>query len=173
MAAARRGRRLALALALPTLGLMVLGATLGLRVNLTPSLPLGLYQRSAQGGLVEFCPPAEAGALAAARGYRARGVCPDGHVPLIKPVIAGVGDEVGIDRRGIRVNGRALPNTQAHRVDHQGRPLVPWPAGRYRVAEGTLWVASGWNDGSFDSRYFGPIPTDTVRARLAPLWTVE
>jgi conjugative transfer signal peptidase TraF len=169
----RRGLRLAAMLAMPMLGLALLGWALGLRVNLTPSLPLGLYHRSAEGGLVEFCPPAEAGALAAARGYRARGVCPDRHVPLIKPVIARAGDEVGIDLRGIRVNGRALPNTQAHRFDHQGRPLVPWPAGRYRVAEGTLWVASSWNDGSFDSRYFGPIPTDTVRARLAPLWTVE
>lgn len=173
MDAARRGRRLALILAVPMLGLAALGAVLGLRVNLTPSLPLGIYHRSAQGDLVEFCPPSEAGALAAVRGYRARGVCPDGYVPLIKPVIARPGDEVGIDRRGIRVNGRTLPNTRAHRFDHEGRPLAPWPAGRYRVAEGALWVASSWNDGSFDSRYFGPIPLETVRVRLAPLWTVE
>ncbi len=59
-------RRWALAVVLT--GLVGIGASvavayaLGLRVNLTPSLPLGLYARDPLGPLVEFCPPGAAAA---------------------------------------------------------------------------------------------------------------
>ena len=170
-------RRWALAVALA--GLLAIGASVvaasawGLRVNLTPSLPLGLYTKDPHGPLVEFCPPGLAAEVSAIRGYRGLGVCPDRHAPLLKHVVGRAGDVVDIDRTGMRVNGRALPNTQPHPRDHRGRSLEAYPPGRYRVAPGTLWVASTWNDGSFDSRYFGPIPAATVRSRLAPLWVIE
>jgi conjugative transfer signal peptidase TraF len=171
------GRRRALAAAIACLvgiGASVVAAyTVGLRVNLTPSLPIGLYVRAARGTLVEFCPPGVAAEVSAIRGYRGPGVCPDRHAPLLKPVVGRAGDVVDVDRTGMRVNGRALPNTQAHPRDHRGRSLEAYPPGRYRVAPGTLWVASTWNDGSFDSRYFGPIDAATVRSRLAPLWVIE
>lgn len=145
----------------------------GVRVNLTPSLPMGLYIERAQGTLVEFCPPGSAAELSAIRGYRGVGVCPDRHAPLLKPVVARQGDHVAIDAQGIRVNGAPLPNTQAYALDHRRRPLTSYPAGDYTVAPNTLWVASTWNDGSFDSRYFGPIKVESVRLTLAPLWVVE
>lgn len=145
----------------------------GLRVNLTPSLPIGLYVANARGSLVEFCPPGTAGDLSAIRGYRELGVCPDRHAPLLKPLVARVGDQVAIDAQGIRVNGALLPNTRTHAMDHHRRPLAPYPAGTYTVAPGTIWVASTWNDGSFDSRYFGPIRVESVRSTLATLWVLE
>jgi conjugative transfer signal peptidase TraF len=168
-----------LGLVLGAAGLSVFGTaawlalTFGVRVNLTPSLPLGLYARDDKGGLVEFCPPGDAAEMSAIRGYRGFGVCPDRHAPLLKPVVAREGDVVELDGAGLRVNGLALPNTQAHPRDHRGRSLTPYPPGRYTVAPGTLWVASTWNDGSFDSRYFGPIAVGSVRARLAPWWVIE
>lgn len=153
--------------------LSALAFAFGVRINLTPSLPIGLYVADARGSLVEFCPPGPASEVSAVRGYRELGVCPDRHAPLLKPVVARVGDRVSIDAQGIRVNGEALPNTQAHATDHRRRPLQPYPAGTYAVAAGTVWVASTWNDGSFDSRYFGPIRVESVRSTLAPLWVVE
>lgn len=170
-------RRRALAMVLTGfvgIGACVVGAyAWGLRVNLTPSLPFGLYARDPLGPLVEFCPPGAAAEVSAIRGYRGLGVCPDRHAPLLKPIVGREGDLVEIDRAGLRVNGRSLPNTQAYSRDHLGRSLQAYPPGRYVVAPGTLWVASTWNDGSFDSRYFGPIAAATVRSRLAPLWVLE
>ena len=170
-------RRWALVVAL--VGFVGIGASvvsayaLGLRVNLTPSLPIGLYVRDPRGTLVEFCPPRAAAAVSAIRGYRGVGVCADGHAPLLKPVVGREGDVVEVGGAGLFVNGRALPNTRAYPRDHLGRPLDTYPPGRYTVAPGTLWVASTWNDGSFDSRYFGPIAAATVRSRLAPLWVLQ
>lgn len=170
-------RRWALAVVLT--GLVGIGASmavayaLGLRVNLTPSLPLGLYAKDPHGSLVEFCPPGTAAEVSAIRGYRGLGVCPDRHAPLLKPIVGREGDVIDVDRTGLHVNGRTLPNTQAYPRDHLGRSLEAYPPGRYTVAPGTLWVASTWNDGSFDSRYFGPIAAATVRSRLAPLWVLE
>jgi conjugative transfer signal peptidase TraF len=170
-------RRSALALGLT--GLAGIGAcawvalAFGVRVNLTPSLPLGLYARDEHGALVEFCPPGAAAEVSAIRGYRGLGVCPDRHAPLLKPVVGREGDVIDVNGAALSVNGLTLPNTQAHPRDHRGRSLTAYPPGRYTVAPGTLWVASTWNDGSFDSRYFGPIAEATVRARLAPLWVIE
>ena len=113
---ARRRRALAVVLT----GLVGIGACVvvayewGLRVNLTPSLPFGLYARDPLGPLVEFCPPGAAAEVSAIRGYRGLGVCPDRHAPLLKPIVGHEGDLVEIDRAGLRVNGRSLPNTQAY-----------------------------------------------------------
>jgi conjugative transfer signal peptidase TraF len=173
------GARRRWALALGLTGLVGLGASaflaraFGVRVNLTPSLPIGLYARDDRGALVEFCPPAAAAEISAIRGYRGLGVCPDRHAPLLKPVVGHEGDVIDVDSAGLRVNGLVLPNTQAYPKDHRGRSLTAYPPGRYTVAPGMLWVASTWNDGSFDSRYFGPIAVATVRSRLSPLWVIE
>lgn len=173
MTRARRHGAVVATVAILALALLALMAGLaGVRVNLTPSLPLGLYVRDPAGELVEFCPAGAASATSAIRGYRARGVCPDGHAPLLKPVVARVGDQVRLTAAGLAVNGHPLPNTRAHRRDHRGRPLRPYPEGTYRVSAQALWVASTWNDGSYDSRYFGPIARSQVRQRLRVLWVL-
>lgn len=52
----------------------------GIRVNTSPSLPIGLYRTTSdpRAKLVEFCPSEPSAALSVSRGYRARGNCPDG-----------------------------------------------------------------------------------------------
>ena len=149
------------------------GDLVGLRINVSPSLPEGLYltSRGAQANLVEFCPPEPIGALAITRGYRGAGTCSDGAAPLLKPVAAKAGDVVELSAAGISVNGRLLPQTAPLVTDTKGRPLKPWPMGHYFVAPGTIWVASSFNPRSFDSRYFGPIRTSTVRDHVRPLMT--
>jgi conjugative transfer signal peptidase TraF len=151
-------------------GAFLLMGMLGVRINASPSLPLGLYvETTDQSGLVEFCPAEPFGSFAAARGYRSKGNCPDGASPLMKPVIARAGDLVETSCRGIAVNGALVPNTAPRRLDTVGRAMTPWPFGTQRVAPGTVWVASSYNARSFDSRYFGPVAVSSIRAHLRPL----
>lgn len=62
----------------------------GLRINTSPSLPLGLYVTSSESDahLVEFCPGEPFASLALSRGYRDAGSCRDGGAPLLKPVVS-------------------------------------------------------------------------------------
>jgi conjugative transfer signal peptidase TraF len=151
------------------------GYALGIRGNLSPSLPFGLYvaDASVATDLVEFCPPEPFGSIANARRYRQAGSCGDGGSPLLKPVVASVGDAVTMSPEGIRVNGRLLPNSAPLNRDTAGRPLTSWPPGTYAVKAGTLWVLSSYHPRSFDSRYFGPIAVAAVRERLRPLLVVK
>jgi conjugative transfer signal peptidase TraF len=151
------------------------GYVLGIRVNLSPSLPVGLYRVDAgpAANLVEFCPGEPFGLLANARGYRHAGVCADGGSPLLKPVVARPGDMVTMSPEGVRVNGQPLPSSAPRTRDTAGRLLTPWPFGTYVVKGGTLWVLSSYHARSFDSRYFGPIADSAVRVRLRPLLVVK
>ena len=144
----------------------------GVRLNMSNSLPRGLYIATAgETNFVEFCPSEPFASLAVRRGYRQPGRCPDGGAPLLKPVVACAGDLVTFSERGIAVNGRLLDRTAPLKFDGRGRPLVAWPFGLYHVSPGTVWVASSYSPRSFDSRYFGPIPLTTIQGRLRPLLT--
>lgn len=138
---------------------------IGLRINNSPSLPLGLYvtTKDARAQLVEFCPAEPFAHMASARGYREAGSCPDGAEPLLKPIVATSGDVVEYASDGISVNGRLLQNTAPLATDTRQRTLTPWPFGRYVVQRDTVWVASSFNPRSFDSRYFGPVQISAIR----------
>src|SRR5215467_2204128 len=76
----------------------LIGAALytGLRINTSYSLPLGVYMRTTEPNarLIEFCPVEPFATESSERGYRTHGIaCPDGAVPLLKPIVA-----VGRDR---------------------------------------------------------------------------
>ena len=146
----------------------------GLRINGSASLPVGLYLVSGHpnANLVEFCPPEPFAQLAIERGYRDAGNCPDGGAPLLKPVVARAGDLVELSAEGIAVNGRRLRNTAPLKKDTKGRPLTPWPTGRYTVGPDSVWVASYYNGRSFDSRYFGPVPLGSIRNYVRPWITL-
>ena len=147
----------------------------GLRINVTPSIPLGLYVRAGRepvrGLVAEFCPTG----MSATESDRYRGFglgCPDHSIPLLKPIVGTAGDEVEFSSSGLSVNGRRLPNTAPRHTDSQGRPIRPWPSGRYTVEAGRIVVASSYHPLSYDSRYLGPIPVADVRSTLRPLWVV-
>ena len=147
----------------------------GLRINASPSLPLGLYVTSSEpaANLVEFCPAEPFASLALSRGYRSRGACRDGGAPLLKPVVARAGDLVELSAAGIAVNGHLLPNTTPLQRDTKGRPLTSWSLGQYAVKPGVVWVASSYNARSFDSRYFGPVAISSIRDHVKPLLTLR
>jgi len=158
---------------------------LGVRLCLTPSIPLGVYQTvegaaPAPGVVVMVCLTEPTASLAAKRGYIARGRptqtgdgCPDGLEPLGKRVLANGGDTVAVADRGLAVNGRPVPRTARLPRDSYGRPLPLYPAGVYVVHAGDLWVVATDSRRSFDSRYFGPLPKRNVLAVLRPILTWE
>lgn len=161
------------AVALGVLSLVfIIPAVAGIRINESPSLPVGLYMINDKNGqLVEFCPAEPFASLAMRRAYRSAGNCPDGGAPLMKPEVAREGDIVELSSRGVAVNGKLLPNSAPLRFDTQGRPLEHWRFGRFKVTQGEICVISSYNPRSFDSRYIGPVSVARVRHHLRNLLT--
>jgi conjugative transfer signal peptidase TraF len=149
---------------------------MGMRLNLTSSLPKGLYWTThsplGQGSYVMFCPPMErAFAEAASRDYFWPGDCPSGFRPLLKRVAGVPGDVAAVADDGVRLNGRLLPWSQPLVLD-LGRQPLPRLAGRdFALAPDQFWVMSDTEPRSFDSRYFGPIERGWVRAVVRPIVT--
>jgi conjugative transfer signal peptidase TraF len=148
------------------------------RVNLTPSMPLGIYRLEAipssgfvRGMFVVACAPAEAGNLGRRRGYLGRGPCPGDTEPLLKVVAAVPGDDVAVSARGVVINGCVLPNSVPLALDRSRRRLTAWPSGRYHLAPNQLWLYAD-NPRSWDSRYWGPAAAASILARAVPLHVV-
>jgi conjugative transfer signal peptidase TraF len=124
----------------------------GYRFNATPSLPVGVYRLSAdtpgKGDYAAFCLDGEFAELARERGYLQAGSCPSGLRPLLKIVAGLPGDFIPGDP-GVRSAdslGRPLPSILQEGVIPPGMALL--------LAE---------HPGSFDSRYFGPVPLASLR----------
>jgi conjugative transfer signal peptidase TraF len=149
----------------------------GLRINGTPSMPRGIWRVVADsaplrdGEVVTICPPDTAPIrLGAGRGYIPPGLCTDGYEPLVKPIAATAGDCVAVSRTGVTVNGRPVPGTAPLTHDSAGRPLRPFSPKACTVPPGDVWVLSGHDPRSFDSRYFGPVPAANVLGVARPVW---
>ena len=162
--------------ALPIAAVALVGAAGAgqVRLNLTESAPIGLYATQPgaapkRGSLAVACLPESVGREALARGYLQPGACPGGAESVLKPVAAVAGDTVHITLAGVSVNGAAVPNTAQLDQDGAGRAMQPMPAGIYRVAVGEVWLLSSHSPLSWDARYWGPLPTDAVRATARPL----
>jgi len=177
----RRRRHAAIgAVAGSVLGVFVVARAAGLRVNTTPSMPIGLWMVTAaspspsRGDIVAVCLPDNDPAREAfRRGYIGAGSCPGSAEPLVKPVAAIGGDMVAVSAAGIAVNGTPISNTASLSRDEAGRPLQRVPAGLYRVPSGELWLLSGHDPRSFDSRYFGAVPIAGVRGIASPIWVLQ
>lgn len=149
----------------------------GLRINLTKSLPLGLYRiehgAPTRGALVLACLPPIIAAFAHKRGYVARGGrCSGGTVPIGKAVMAVPGDTVIVTAAGVQVNGEAVPNSRPLVRDRHGRPILAPPLGIHHVDEGQRWLFAT-SPRSFDSRYFGPISEQYILTVMRPVWTIR
>jgi conjugative transfer signal peptidase TraF len=149
----------------------------GLRVNESPSLPIGIWRvspldrelRSAD--VVSFCPPdTPTFREARRRDYVGTGLCEGAYEPLLKPVAAVAGDRVGQTDDGISINGRLIANSKSLNRDGLGRTLPSPGAHDVIVAKGEVWVISSYNPLSFDSRYFGPIPISNTEGLARPLF---
>ena len=150
------------------------GILAGLRINLTSSEPLGLWQvvtpdrPVAVGDLVFICPPSGVFSdFGLARGYFLRGACPSGTAPLIKAVAAIAGAKIAVGAN-VRIDGVPLPHSRLSSRDGHGRALAPWAGGV--VPPGQFFLHSQFR-GSYDSRYFGPVPGTGLLGFARPLFT--
>ncbi|KNY31139.1 conjugal transfer protein TraF [Agrobacterium sp. SUL3] len=162
--ALRPGQVVVVMLGAAALGLATMlyaGFGAGIRVNTTPSEPLGIWRIEpltrvvAIGDLVFACmPEGTAHAEGKERGYLRWGLCPGATGPLIKRVVA-VGGQTAEVAGSVSINGVPLANSQVSERDGQGRPLQRYRGGV--VPFGDVLLHSPY-PGSWDSRYFGPIP---------------
>ena len=138
---------------------LALAFSAGLRFNPTPSLPTGIYRivsgAPERNELVSFCLEGEFAELALERGYLEPGSCPSGLRPLLKRLAGLPGDFVDPASFPIRS------------VDSHGRSMSPALASGV-VPPGMALVLAD-HPGSFDSRYFGFAPLDSLQ-RIKPVF---
>lgn len=173
-------RRRALAIlgigATSVISLFALGYVGGLRINLTPSYPLGVWRivpldrEVAVGDLVIICPPpTSAFTLARLRGYLHSGLCPGWLSPLIKTIAAMQGQRVEI-AGSVSVDGMPLAGSELRAADAEGRALLRYPGGI--VPPDHIFLHSDFA-GSYDLRYFGPVPIAGVLGLARPVLTSD
>jgi len=142
--------------------LLLVGSTHFVRLNLSPSVPLGLYTLHAlptpltPGLLVVLPTPA----------LVRRWVSWPASA-LLKPVAAVAGEEVCVEDGTLVIRGWDYGP-----VYHEagGTALPHLDEGCQTVPEGMVFLASQASR-SLDSRYFGPIRTKNITARAMPFFT--
>jgi len=148
----------------------------GFRLNVTPSLPLGLYRLTdglpKRGDIVTFCLTGSAAELAKEREYLQPGCCANGLRPLLK-ILAGLpGDHVTLSSDGLLCGPPGGSRTQwpltIRARDSQGR-LLKSALTEGNIPPGFALVLTSFS-GSFDSRYFGYVPLDALQ-RVEPVYT--
>lgn len=152
--------------------LLISAYSLGYRTTWTHSLPFGLYRlvevspgAVQLGDLVLLCLPAEIGRWARGRGYLSKGSCPGRVEPVGKLIAAVSGDRIIVRRDGIFVRHR-LPHSRPLSLDSRHRPLPHPSFGVYELSDGELWLHAP-HPRSFDSRVYGSVSRESVRAGLA------
>ena len=179
-----KSRRLACGLRLWPLGLAGLGSLVaanahhtGLRINWTASAPIGFYRerplRIALGELALVCLPSAVEDVGRRRGYIPAGDCPGGSSPALKQIAGLPGDTVAVGEAFLAVNGRVLLEAVVQRSDSSGRPLEHAPFGSHVLPPDRVWVMGLNPARSWDSRYFGPIPIESLVGSARPLLTIN
>jgi conjugative transfer signal peptidase TraF len=172
----KRALRIGLALWLIALAAGSTAYALGLRLNVSRSVPLGLYRLSRaeprRGDYVALCPPRSSlFKQARERGYLTSGFCPGDFGPLIKIFAAGEGDRVVVDRDGVRINDQLWPQSTPLSADSSGW-ILPQLTGLDReLGKDAVVVMSERCELGFDSRYFGALPRSVLLGAVVPLLT--
>ena len=135
--------------------------------NASPSVPTGLYWLAKidalrLGELVAAQPPQALSRYMAERFYLPEGL------PLIKYVGALPGDTVC--RRGQVIFIDGYPVAAAQDRDRLGRALPVWQ-GCHRIAANEVFLLNPEVEDSFDGRYFGVLPLESILGRTVPLFT--
>lgn len=141
----------------------------GYRINVTPSLPKGIYklkeEAPAVGDVVSICLEGEAAELARERGYLRHGSCKSGLRPLLKYLAALPGDAVEQSMESI-LCGRSDSlmcrwPVSVKPKDRQGREMRQATLPQ-TVPDGMALILTP-HEGSFDSRYFGLVPLASLQ----------
>ncbi len=145
------------------LGVLVLAAVVStrwVRLNLSPSVPVGVYR------LARLAPPLARGTLVVLPVPVAVRPWHRAWAPLLKPVAAVAGDEVCVQERTLWVAGASYGPVYA---TAQGQ-VLPQLAGCQTVPEAHVLLASD-APRSLDGRYFGLTRIADLTAQAVPVWT--
>lgn len=147
---------------------------LGFRINITTSMPLGLYllsdDRTMRGDCVTFClPPGAYPREIAASCLGQSNLCPSALKPLLKHLVGLPGDVVLVTSKGLYVNEHLQPNSKILTTDHAGKP-IPSFLSSGTIPPGKALVLSEYNPHSFDSRYYGLVRLDSLH-KVIPIFT--
>jgi len=134
-------------------------------LNLSPSVPLGLYRIAAPthlavGDLVVFDPPEEAHSFLYGRHWLPQGW------PLIKYVGALAGETFSVESASFHINNKYIG--MVYDRDDEGRTLLKI-TGTHIVEPGMFLPVSPYSR-SFDGRYFGTVPVNSIKGKASPLW---
>jgi len=160
-------------LLLVVIGLIVTD-TLQYRINITPSMPRGLYRKTDKmlyrGAIVAECLPLEQAELGKKRGWLQHGKCPGNVMSVMKEVFGLPGDTVELANEYVAVNDTLIFETETRETDSQGRPLPAYPRGVFVLQPGQVFLLATRKANSWDSRNIGPVQESNVIATLQPVW---
>lgn len=147
----------------------------GVRVNLTHSMPQGLYRITEdapqRGDMVTLCLPEDIAAWALERGYIGAGSCPSGTQPLLKYLAAIPGDRLDVCPDGIRVKASSSPAClwPARPLSHDKKDRHLGTILTSGIIPEDKALVLAFHPGSFDGRYFGLVSLASLR-RVEPLF---
>ncbi|NCT57014.1 MAG: conjugative transfer signal peptidase TraF [Legionella sp.] len=157
------------------IGLVLLFVVMGFRINITDSIPVGLYRitgiNKLKNSFVIFCPDDRpAFKQGVDRGYINLGLCPGGYGYLMKQVVAIKGDKVSVTSDGVFVNEQPISFSKPKLLDGMNRKLPEWRALNYQLKEDEIMTMTSQSSWSFDGRYYGPIRIGQIKGMITPVW---
>lgn len=163
------------------ISLIVLGALfhgMGFRINLTESIPKGLYRITSadpiKNAYVIFCPDnRESFRLAKDRGYIDHGLFCDGYGYLMKKVAAVSGDILSVTNEGVFVNQILISYSKPKLQDGMNRTLPQWQVMNYQLQEDEIMTMTSQSQWSFDGRYYGLVHTSQIKGLITPIWVIN
>ena len=143
---------------------MLMMGWMGYWTNITDSMPVGVYKETREkitkNSYVLLCK--EDSFLQRAK---SEGECEDGHKPLLKSVVAEVGDVVTISDEGIFVNYRKLRTSERLKnIRIQARNIVDY------TLQDDEFLVMGRSPYSWDSRYFGIVRGSEFISQVVPVF---
>lgn len=136
-------------------------------LNITDSLPLGLYLRIPGrefqcGDYIVYEPSGEVRRMVADYGWG------DGNHVFLKQIGAVAGEHYAIHEETHEFTVEGMCRGRVFDTDAQGHPL-PRLRGEFIVPQGHI-LPVATNPRSFDGRYTGTIPVDSIQTKVIPLW---
>lgn len=152
--------------------------SMGFRINLTESIPVGLYRITGteplKNAYVIFCPDdRQTFRLAKNRGYIDYGLNCNGYGYLMKKVVAVSGDILSVTIEGFFVNQRLISYSKPKPMDGTNRALPQWRAMNYPLQENEVMTMTSQSEWSFDGRYYGLVHTRQIKGVINPIWVIN
>ncbi|HAT9660781.1 TPA: conjugative transfer signal peptidase TraF [Legionella pneumophila] len=152
--------------------------SMGFRINLTESIPVGLYRITGteplKNAYVIFCPDdRQSFRLAKNRGYIDHGLYCNGYGYLMKKVVAVSSDILSVTNEGVYVNQMLIPYSKPKLQDGMNRTLPQWQVMNYQLQEDEIMTMTSQSEWSFDGRYYGLVQTRQIKGMITPIWVIN